>query len=436
MDEPVQRVLVVDDDESSGLAVARVVRRMGVEPVLTTDGAAALELAERTRPEVCLVDIRMPAMDGHTFMRRLKSLRLDAAVVMMSGAGTMDDVIDAVRNGAVDFVRKPWTVDELMAAVARALTINEERRAVHVAPAVAAGAPAQAAQEPSHNIIPDVLVEVVERVRRGEIAAPAAPVVLAEIRARGRRDNVNISELVTLIEREPLVASGVLGLANSALLRGRESIVDLHTAVTRLGLRRVLALVETVLSHGLFQLRHPEAKGLVSGIWRHSVARACYARLLATHVRTPVDPDLAYLTGLLSDLGASFLVRAATETMESRKLQYDVHAMVALLRVHHQRVAAVLVQTYGLPDEVARVAGIHHTAPDGRDSLLAVTVLASQLASSVAPDPTGEPNTLAEAAVTARTMLGFEQTQLEALRTGAVDELKDFLSSFDTKTKG
>jgi hypothetical protein len=72
-------------------------------------------------PDVVLLDLRMSGIDGHTFLRRLEALGATLPVVVMSGTGTMEDVVDVLRAGAVDFIHKPWTRDELAGALSRAL---------------------------------------------------------------------------------------------------------------------------------------------------------------------------------------------------------------------------------------------------------------------------------------------------------------------------
>lgn len=114
-------ILIVDDEEGVRTALSRQLLRLGFQVEQARDGAEGLAVASATRPEAVLLDLRMPGMDGHTFLRSLQAAGAHAPVVVMSGAGTMDDVIEVLRAGAVDFIRKPWTRDELSGAITRAL---------------------------------------------------------------------------------------------------------------------------------------------------------------------------------------------------------------------------------------------------------------------------------------------------------------------------
>ncbi len=101
-------VLVVDDERDTRQVLEKTLRRLGYEVSGAENGEEGLKLAVELRPQVILSDIRMPQMDGHTLLRRLAAHNLDTAVIVMSAHGNMDDVIDLLRNGSVDYIRKPW----------------------------------------------------------------------------------------------------------------------------------------------------------------------------------------------------------------------------------------------------------------------------------------------------------------------------------------
>jgi len=121
------RVLVVDDDADVRTALTRGLRRLGYDVVLAEDGDQALEKVAHSFPKVIITDLRMPGMDGHTLLRRLVSQRVQAPVIVISGHGTKEDVVDALRAGAVDFLEKPFSQAALASAVARAVEVAEER---------------------------------------------------------------------------------------------------------------------------------------------------------------------------------------------------------------------------------------------------------------------------------------------------------------------
>jgi two-component system response regulator HydG len=100
-------VLVVDDEPSNRTSLEKIFEREGMR-VLSADGAkAALELARKHRVEVVLTDLMMPGTSGLELMRALKEVAPDTEVVMMTAYGTVEAAVQAMREGAYDFVEKP-----------------------------------------------------------------------------------------------------------------------------------------------------------------------------------------------------------------------------------------------------------------------------------------------------------------------------------------
>src|SRR4051812_19271644 len=100
-------VLVVDDEPSNLASIEKIFQRDGMR-VLTADGAkSALEVARTHRVQVVLTDLMMPGISGLELLRALKQLSPDTEVVMMTAYGTVETAVQAMREGAYDFVEKP-----------------------------------------------------------------------------------------------------------------------------------------------------------------------------------------------------------------------------------------------------------------------------------------------------------------------------------------
>ena len=117
------RVLVVDDTESVRSLFRKLLSSDGHDVVSAADGAAALEAVQRHRPDVVLLDVDMPTMDGLEVCRRLKadpSTRL-TPVVMVTGQTDLNDRLRGIEAGADDFIVKPFNRNTLMTKVARVM---------------------------------------------------------------------------------------------------------------------------------------------------------------------------------------------------------------------------------------------------------------------------------------------------------------------------
>jgi two-component system response regulator MprA len=115
------RVLVVDDDPPLRRMLARTLTAEGYEVTVAADGGAALTEAERAAPDVIVLDVAMPALDGLAVCRRLRSKGLPTPILMLTARDAVPDRVAGLEAGADDYLVKPFAVQELIARL-RALT--------------------------------------------------------------------------------------------------------------------------------------------------------------------------------------------------------------------------------------------------------------------------------------------------------------------------
>jgi putative two-component system response regulator len=121
------RVLCVDDEPVVLQVLRRLLEAQGFEPVTTDDPEAAIVTFDDRQFDVVITDIHMPKMDGMALMRKLRERRPDLPVMVVTGHGTVDTAIQALREGASGMLVKPFTGDELLAEVRRALAATQMR---------------------------------------------------------------------------------------------------------------------------------------------------------------------------------------------------------------------------------------------------------------------------------------------------------------------
>jgi UDP-3-O-acyl N-acetylglucosamine deacetylase len=114
-------ILVVDDEDGVRESVREVLSDEGYRVVDTADGARVLEIIKEERPELVLLDIWMPQVDGIGLLKEIKSHEPEINVVMVSGHGNIHTAVTATKFGAFDFIEKPVSLDGLLLTVQRAL---------------------------------------------------------------------------------------------------------------------------------------------------------------------------------------------------------------------------------------------------------------------------------------------------------------------------
>ncbi|MGH7387945.1 MAG: sigma-54-dependent transcriptional regulator [Candidatus Rokuibacteriota bacterium] len=115
------RILVADDEDSLRWVLEKGLRGAGYEVISVEDGEAAMRAVEREPFDLVLLDVRMPGLDGLTVLERLRELRPDTYVVVMTAHGTMETAIKAMQRGAYDYLAKPFDLDEVLLLSERAL---------------------------------------------------------------------------------------------------------------------------------------------------------------------------------------------------------------------------------------------------------------------------------------------------------------------------
>jgi len=115
------RVLVVDDDPPLRRMLERTLAAEGYEVSVATDGGAALAEAERAAPDVIVLDVAMPGLDGLAVARRLRGKGDRTPILMLTARDAVPDRVAGLEAGADDYLVKPFAVEELVARL-RALT--------------------------------------------------------------------------------------------------------------------------------------------------------------------------------------------------------------------------------------------------------------------------------------------------------------------------
>ena len=121
-------VLIVDDEKNIRSHLATYVRGLGHRAETAADGAEALAVLERLDVDVVLSDVRMAGMDGVELLREMRRRRPDAVVVLMTAYATVRGAVEAMREGAYDYLVKPFELDEVGLLLERILEVRGLRR--------------------------------------------------------------------------------------------------------------------------------------------------------------------------------------------------------------------------------------------------------------------------------------------------------------------
>lgn len=111
------RILLVEDDPTVRSILVEVLRHYGYEPREAADGCQAIEFFTLEPAEIVITDVRMPGIDGLELLARIKKIAPETCVVIMTGYGGEDTAIQAIRNGASNYFKKPVNIPEFIYAI-------------------------------------------------------------------------------------------------------------------------------------------------------------------------------------------------------------------------------------------------------------------------------------------------------------------------------
>jgi len=121
------RILVVEDDSSLAQALSDTLLLSGYEVVIATDGEQALARLDRSPVDMVLTDVQMRPMDGRALLRNLRAQFQELPILVMTAYGTVEQAVEVMKLGAVDYLAKPFEVGDLLKKVERYLPQRSEQ---------------------------------------------------------------------------------------------------------------------------------------------------------------------------------------------------------------------------------------------------------------------------------------------------------------------
>ena len=124
---PQERILVVDDEANIVSSLKEILSDEGYNVSGAQDGLNALDMIHSDPPDLLLLDVWVPGMDGIEVLKTVKTYHPEIEVLVMSGHGTIDTAVKATKLGAFDFIEKPFSMDSLIQSVKNALALKKKR---------------------------------------------------------------------------------------------------------------------------------------------------------------------------------------------------------------------------------------------------------------------------------------------------------------------
>jgi two-component system NtrC family response regulator len=121
----IPKILIIDDEEHMCWALKRAMEQEGYQAVTATSGSKGINLLKEKGPSLILLDLKMPEMDGLEVLGIIREIHPRVPVIMITAHGTIETAIEAMKLGAVDYITKPFDLDELKMVVKQALKYSK-----------------------------------------------------------------------------------------------------------------------------------------------------------------------------------------------------------------------------------------------------------------------------------------------------------------------
>ncbi len=118
-------ILIIEDEISTQLLISSILEENGYKTYLVAEGNKALKKFNSCKPDIVLLDIHLPGEDGITILQKIKEIDQDVIVIMISGTSVISKIVETIKLGAYDYIKKPFNQDELLIVIERALNTQE-----------------------------------------------------------------------------------------------------------------------------------------------------------------------------------------------------------------------------------------------------------------------------------------------------------------------
>lgn len=120
------KVLYVEDEPFLGRIVKESLESRDFEVVMITDGQQATTVFEREQPDICVLDIMLPSKDGYAIAKEIKQLKANVPIIFVTAKNQTEDVLKGFEVGGNDYLRKPFSMEELIVRITNLLTLSQK----------------------------------------------------------------------------------------------------------------------------------------------------------------------------------------------------------------------------------------------------------------------------------------------------------------------
>lgn len=375
-------VLIVEDMAVFREPIEAILQREGFRTICAANGAEGLAALSVETPDLVLLDLGMPVMDGLTMLRRMREVpRLASTpVIVLSVIADKARIVDAARAGIAGYMLKSqFSLQQLMDRIREQVEGTAEPAAGAGESSPSPGPVGAAGQDRAVGPAGDAIAalkalkprltrtEIYDRVQECDQLKALSPTVSQVLKLTGNA-RCPIEKVARAIAQDHAIALKILRLANSAVFTRGEPVDSVQKAVVRIGLERIRQAVLNIAVVERFASAKFDEELSTPQFWEHAIACGIISSELA-HAVAPEQAEAAFTMGLLHDVGrviyAEQLGDIYLEVLRTaRTMQLPLEQVESrMLLLNHADVMDRVLHTWSFPKDLINPIVFHHLSP-------------------------------------------------------------------------
>ncbi|MCG8687543.1 MAG: HDOD domain-containing protein [Desulfobacterales bacterium] len=369
------KILIVDDETISRKILVSKMKSLGTCVAVEDSKKALAELevaqAKEAPFDVITLDVSMPGMDGKQMLKHIRRQEIQkkipkkdrVKIIMVTAQMNMSTIKACIKLGCDGYLTKPVSRVQLLQKFGNlgfdtTESLNEEEK------------------ETAHTA---AVADIINRFYSGKIAMPVFPHIVQEVEALISGDDPSIEDLSKIVEKDIVISTKLISIANSPLYKGMDIVDNLNGALLRLGMKTTQGVVSAVAAKHLFDSDNTTLKTELDRLWIHSFAVGTLGRHLGEAAGSDKLENI-FLMGIIHDIGKMLLMKAFVDihpevSIADRELRLAIHEI-------HTTFGAALIKKMRFSKGFVQVAEFHHWNAFDKDTEqeLLVVSLADHLA--------------------------------------------------------
>jgi len=346
------KTLIVDDEAVSRKKLEKIMGTIS-ECLTADDGKKGIafyeEAIEKKNPfDLLTIDISMPGMSGlkvlNEIRRKEQTLKIPKAkrskIIMVTSRMNTATIKKCIKLGCNGYLTKPINKYQLFKSLGGMdFDIPE------------------ALIKKDKSEYEDIEGNIIKKFYKGEINIPVLPNIIQEVNNLLESDNASIEDLVKIVEKDPMISSKLISIANSALYKGVDTIDTLNAGLVRLGLKSAQGVILTIANKSIFESKNTFAKKLLKKLWMHSFACACCGKMIAEELKSK-NSETIFLMGIIHDVGKLLLIKAILDINPDESFKKD-DIIIAIQEIH-TTFGSALLKKWKYSNNFIQIAELHH----------------------------------------------------------------------------